>query len=299
MWIVPARKKLPSTFGTVFALVLLSIAPHGFGTSIAHADEEDPGGWHAKGRIQLVDTRGNGESTTAGLDLALTRTGDRAEIEVAVGGLLVENTTLERSAVGSVDDFVIEESENQQTPAENAYFSLEYQFALSESVLFVSGGRWERDELAGFTDRYSAHLGLGLATKGSKGGCLETSLSASWIRQDDLVVADDTVDEYPGLRLLTRYSRNLGENSRFESTWQIDGNLDDQEDVRSDWSNAFRVSVNRWISFEIEARWLYDSRPALELIPLDDGSDIDPPLEVPAPLDENQTRFTIALVLLR
>lgn len=259
------------------------------------ADEEVEEGWKAKGRIQLVDARGNAESTTAGIELALTRTWQDAELVLAAGGLLAENTTFERRAVGTTDDFDVLEEARDERAAENAHFTIDYQRHLSERWLWLAGAGWERDEIAGFTDRYSVHAGLGWKRKWTSGASLQSSLALSWVRQDDLVVSADTESEYPALRLTHHYRRKFAENGEFESRWQLDGNLDDSDDFRSDWINACRFSVSEWLSFEIEARWLYDNRPALELIPLDDGSGT--PLTVAVPLDETETRLTVALVI--
>lgn len=266
---------------------------------IARADEPPPTGWTAQGRVQLLRLDGGDNSTSAGVEIELTRFWPGASLALGTGGLLVESSVEQRRAIGSPESFDIETIEQTETLAESAFASLAYRQDLSESTLLVAGVAWERDEPAGFSDRHSVHLGLGLETHGRRGGCLETTLAATWIRQVDLVPAAGAAEEFPGLRLHTRYSRKLGENSHFESRWQVDVNLDDADDLRSDWTQALRVSIHRFVSFEVEARWQHDRRPALQQIPLDDGSAADPLPRVAVPLDEDQTQLMVALVLHR
>ena len=77
------------------------------------------------------------------------------------------------------------------------------------------------------------------------------------------------------------------------------GNFDQTDDLRLDWSNAFRVAINQTLALELEARWSYDSQPALTEVPLRSAPGDPTIATVATPLEEQEITIGLALVLRR
>lgn len=254
-------------------------------------------GWSTTGRTTVVSTNGNGSSLSAGLELALLHRSRRSELQLAAGTLQVRNQTLVREAIGSEESFEVLEREEEDRLAESSFFSIDHSHHLGETLRWVSHLGWERNEPSGFSNRYSASIGLGWATKTEESHGWRTSLSLAWIRQEDLVFTESAIVEYPGLRIDIGFDRPVADNSTWESHWVLHGNFDETDDVRLNWSNTFRVAVNRSLALELEIQWSYDSQPALAEIPLLPAPSMPAISTVAVPLDQHETNLSLALVL--
>ena len=96
----------------------------------ALAQKDPEPGWTFEAEVSGVWIGGNSVSRTVGLDGTAIYAWDKSVFRIQGGGLRTESTLKTRYAVGSEDDFVIEETSVTATTAE-AYFSrssVEYQF---------------------------------------------------------------------------------------------------------------------------------------------------------------------------
>ena len=287
------RWPLRTSILVLFFLFLLSPS------SAAGDDGASEFGWSTSGRVSFIGARGNSDSTTAGLELALTRTWQAAELKIAGGALVAESNTKDRRAIGSVDAFEILELEEDNKAAEEFSASVDFTRQHSGKFLWLTGVSWEKNEAAGFFHRYQARFGLGYAARDEGEQCMKLALSLTWTDEDPLVEDGQTDDSFPGLRFNHTYGRPLTQTSRYESHWTLDSNFDALDDFRFDWSQTLTVSINKWLALELEARWRYDHQPALEAVPLLDLEDGPSGQTVNVGLEENDTQLTLALVFHR
>ena len=120
--LIHATKTLPAAF----ALLLPTPA-------LAQDDEPDLG-WHDTAELTFVLTEGNASSTTFGFKNALEHVWPDAKFRFGAGGIRVESTTFERTAIGDPDDFRVEETENSEVTAENYYLRSRYDRDISGAL---------------------------------------------------------------------------------------------------------------------------------------------------------------------
>ena len=130
--------------------------------SLPLAAQEDAFEWDNSTEFSYVATAGNASSSTLGLKSTLTGEGGGGTFKLDVGGIRASSNFTTRTAVGTSDDFMINEETRTEQSAANYFARSRYDHELDGWFAFGGGG-WERNTFAGVDHRYSLVSGVGKA----------------------------------------------------------------------------------------------------------------------------------------
>lgn len=260
--------------------------------------EELDAGWSVASELTYVHAEGNAQTSTLGLGLEAIKKMESARLSFNAGALRAESTEVTRRAVGvSPDDFVLEETSDSDLTAESAFLRSRYDRRVRDDLFWYTGIGWERNEFAGFENRYLAVAGLGNIWLDGESARWQTDYGLTYTRQDDLVDNPALDDGFLGVRLTSDSWRRLTSSTEYTSLLIVDVNADETEDYRADFVNSLAVAVSERLALRVSLQLLYDHLPALTQVDLflPDGTPAGEPVTVP--LDDLDTRFSTALVV--
>ena len=287
---------------TCLIVLVVIVVTAVFGTPILAQDDPELG-WSDKAEFSLVATSGNSEATTFGFKNTLHRRWEKALFEFKLGGLRVETTVRTGEAEDTPNGPVILTA--TATTAEAYYADLNYNRTITENLFWYAGLMWERNEFAGFTNRYIVEGGVGNLWIDKEAQRWFTKYAVTYTDQEN-VVEDPTFDStFAGLRARSDYLQKFGKNKNttYENNTIIDLNLETTSAWRVDMVNSISVTMTEMLALKASLAWLYNNDPPLELFGLVDsaGAPIIGPggeqVVVPLALDELDTIFTVALVV--
>ncbi|UCC83543.1 MAG: DUF481 domain-containing protein [Gemmatimonadota bacterium] len=263
----------------------------------AQAQDEKELGWFLTAEVTGVWVSGNSESTTLGLAATARRVWDNSELKIDGGAVRTESGTTTRTAVGTIDDFVIEEETTRRKTAENYYLRGRFDYKLSERFFAFAGADWLRNTFAGIDSRLLFAAGAGNIWLDDDRLRFRTDYSITYTFQEDVIENPFIKTSFPGLRLSYNLRWNLTSSTDFESTFTADWNLDNTEDLRFDFTNSLPIAISAKLALKPSLQLLWRNEPSLTQVALEDQSGISTGNTVLVPLEKLDTFFTLALVV--
>lgn len=259
----------------------------------AAAQDEKELGWFYTAELTFVLTAGNAEASTLGAGAGLRHVWQNAEFRLSGAGLRTESSTTTRTAVGTLSDFDVNEQSTSQTTAENYYVRSRFDRSLSSRFFVFGGAGWERNTFAGFDNRWGFVAGAGNSWVDGERTRFRTDYGGTLTIQDDIVGESQT---FGGLRFSADFWQQLTSTTQFLSALIVDENLKETDDLRGDWTNSLLISISETLAFRTSLQLLWDNLPSLTSVPLEFPAGTPTGESVFVPLDELDTRFTVALV---
>jgi putative salt-induced outer membrane protein YdiY len=279
------------------AVILVATVSLAAGIGTAQAQDERELGWFLTGEVTGVWTSGNSESNTLGLAATVRRLWDNSELKFDGGAVRTESGITTRTAVGTLDDFVVEKETTREKTAENYYLRGRYDYKLSERFFTFAGADWLRNTFAGIDSRLLFAAGAGNIWTDGDRLRFRTDYSATYTFQEDVVENPFIKTSFPGLRLSYNLWWNLTSSTDFESTLIADWNLDNTEDLRFDFTNALPIAISGKLAFKPSLQLLWRNEPSLTEVALEDQGGVPTGDTVLVPLEKLDTFFTLALVV--
>jgi len=236
------------------------------------AAQDDPFSWENSTEFSYVATSGNASTNTLGLKSTLTGTGGEGAFKLEVGGIRASSNFTTRTAVGTSDDFVVNEETRTEQSAANYFARGRYDHTLGGAFVFGGGG-WERNTFSGVNNRYSLVAGVGKTWVEGDTGLFKTDLGATYTIQRDVEPDPTRSDGFAGLRATIEGSRALTSTTDLASTLVLDENLAYTENFRFDWVVSIAVVLTEGLAFKTSYQMLFDNAPPLTAVPLLDVND--------------------------
>lgn len=276
---------------------LLVLAGGLTGPAAVHAqdDGEEPG-WYWDAELTLVLTAGNSSSSTVGAAAGVRRLWEATEFRLRAGGLRSESGTVSRTAVGTPADFEVVEDTDLELTAESYFVRTRVNRDVSERFFVYGGAGWERNTFAGFDARFSLVGGAGNTWIEREEMRLLTDYGLTYTIQEDVIDDPDTADSFAGLRVSAEFFRRLTGTTGFLSELTLDENLNETEDLRADFTNSVHIEISEVLALRTSLQLLYDNLPSLTTVALEQPAGTPTGETVDVPLDELDTRLSIALV---
>ncbi len=243
-------------------------------------------------------TGGNSRAETFSLRNTLTRRWAVAELQIAVGGLRAESTTLSRSAIGgSAADARLVESSTSEVTAERYQLDARYDRAISDQWYWYAAAGWERNEPAGVRNRAAVAVGAGNTWFEDDTAHFKTDYGLTWTDQEDVVEPPGSAGGFAGLRLSSDYRRRLTATSELGNLLTLDLNLDDRDDLRLAMVNSLSVRMSDSLALKLSHELQFDDQPSLVAVPVvtEGGDPVGEELLVEA--DDVDTTLSLALVV--
>ncbi len=255
-----------------------------------------PPEWSNSSEFSFIQTRGNTESTTFGLANELITEWERTETKLEVGALRTNTTRFRRAAVGTAENYRLEETSETRVSAENYHIRFRGDREYTERSSIFGQLGWTRNTFTGIDGRYVLVGGMSTRWLEDEIHRLRSSYGLTFTAQDDVVPNPDAASTFIGLQVSGEYEVQLTDNTELKSTLVVDENGFNLADLRADWVSTLGVSMNDHFGLQAKFQYLFDNRPSLIDVPLtsEEGESAG---KVPVPLDRSDRVLTMALVV--
>lgn len=271
-----------------FSFVLVALAIPARAQDPEPADERP---WSASAEFSAVVVTGNSESTTISLANTFEYAWERAELIVDASALRTETTNL---VFVNVDgDLTVNDVED--VTAENYQVTTKYRRELSERFLWYGSLGWDRNELSGIADRYSAGAGVGWRLIETERQKLTGEVGATYVDETRVPGTDPREQTFANARAFMGYERKIGDDSKLTGELEVLENLDDTDDLRANAVASLTSTLTELLSLKVSYKVRFDNQPVVLVIP---DQDPEPPnVTRQYEFDEVDTIFSAALVV--
>ena len=255
-----------------------------------------PPEWSNSSKFSFIQTRGNTESTTFGFANELITAWAKTEIKLEMSALRTRTTGFERSAMGTADDFQVEEQTETRVSAENYHMSFRGDRGFSERSTIFSQVGWTRNTFSGIDARYVLVGGVSTRWVEDELHQLRSSYGPTFTVQNDVVPNPDVATTFIGLHVSAEYEVQLTDNTELRSKLVVEENAFHLTDLRADWVSTLGVSMSDHFGLQAKFQYHFDNHPSLVDVALT-GERGEPAGRVPVPLGKSDRVLTMALVV--
>ncbi|MGQ9801687.1 MAG: DUF481 domain-containing protein [Candidatus Saccharicenans sp.] len=251
--------------------------------------------WKKTLELSYVVTDGNTLSSSFSFGSTLTRSPNEKDTYTLKTFLLrSHSTTITRRAVGTEENFTIEEERTRQLSAENYLLSGQYDRRVSGRLTTNLAFVWDRNKFSGVLSRALWTAGAGLVVADSARTKMRTQAGLSLTVRK---YSQKPVNTFLGFRYALTWEQKLFDNASFATAFIFDDNLARISDWRYEWNFNVAAPLNKKLALKTGVRILRNNRPPDLNVPLltPDGSETG--LTVLIPRSKVDTFFTSSLVL--
>ncbi|GIK61444.1 MAG: DUF481 domain-containing protein [Ignavibacteriota bacterium] len=265
--------------------------------NIFSQDTEKKLGWFFEGKLAGLWTGGNSESFTLGLGATLKHIWTNSELRFDAGGTQTQSTLTTRTAVGTTDNFEVNEQSKTEKTAEIIFARGRYDYNFTENFYALGGIDWLRNRFAGINSRTLVAAGVGNKWVDNENVRFKTDYSFTYSFQNDVVENPFAKTKFPGVRFTYDFWYNLTASTQFESIFIADWNLDNTDDIRFDFYNALPIKISEIFSLKPSLQLLWRNDPSLTEIDLFANDGTPTGSKVLTPLKNMDTLFSLTLVV--
>ncbi|TVR62665.1 MAG: DUF481 domain-containing protein [Gemmatimonadales bacterium] len=261
--------------------------------------ERDGPQWRNAAEISFLVDGGNSAASSLGLRNTLRRSGSRTQLRVDATALRTDATRISRRAVGSPDDFRVEEDRDTERSAERYGLRTRLDRSLGSRAFAFSGIGWEQNTFAGFNHRTVASAGAGTRWGDQDEEDWELKLGAglTYTVRRDVTPDPDRDRSFAGVQVTMDYARELGQDTEVEFRWVVDGNAQEFSEVRGDLVQALSTSLTSRLALKTTLQVLLDNDPPVESVPLFAPGEPESDETVRTPLRRMSYGLSVALVI--
>ncbi|MBC7348480.1 MAG: DUF481 domain-containing protein [Candidatus Aminicenantes bacterium] len=251
--------------------------------------------WKKTLELSYVVTGGNTLSSSFSLGANLIRSNNEKDTYTLKTFLLrSHSTTITRRAVGTPENFIIEEEKTRQLSAENYLLSGQYDHRVSGRLTTNLAFVWDRNKFAGVLSRALWTGGAGLVVADSARTKIQTQAGLSLtIRKYN----QQPVNTFLGFRYTLTWEQKLFDNASFATAFIFDDNLARISDWRYEWNFNVAAPLNKKLALKTGVRVLRNNRPPDLKVPLFTTEGLETGTTVLIPRGKVDTFFTTSLVL--
>lgn len=278
------------------SLFTIAVAALGAFAPVLLAQDEKDLGPADTAEVSFVSVSGNAESSSLSLRNTFSYTWEDASFKLEAAALRAETSTFDRRGRLLPDGTVeVLDNESSELTAENYLLRGRYDSSFTPELYWFGGAGWERNEFAGIANRYGAVGGVGRIWSATDTFKLKTDVGLTYTHEEALAVEGDS--DFLGLRLGYDLTRSLTATTTWTSVLFVDGNFDDSDDLRADFTNGIAVTMTERLALKATLQLLYDHQPGFVLVPVDLPPGVPEPRFFAAQLDELDSIFAMALVV--
>ncbi len=260
-------------------------------------DGEKKLGWFFEGKLAGLWSGGNSESFTLGLGATLKHIWTNSELRFDAGGLQTQSTLTTRTAVGTTEDFHVNEESKTEETAELIFVRGRYDYNFTENFYALGGIDWLRNRFAGIDSRTLIAAGVGNKWVDNENIRFKTDYSFTYSFQSDVVENPFAKTNFPGVRFAYDFWYNLTASTDFESIFIADWNLDNTDDIRVDFYNALPIKISEIFTLKPSLQLLWRNDPSLTEIDLFANDGTPTGSKVLTPLKNLDSLFSLTLVV--
>lgn len=260
------------------------------------AQDEQPKRWTHKTDLSFVSTGGNTENQTIGFSNLSKYVKGKSTFALKLSAHEIETTRFVRQAVGSLDDFQVQEDKFTDKTAENYQLGLKYDYKLTDKFYWFAAGLWKKDIPAGIDQSTSTSAGVGYHWATSDKLKFSTDVGAQLTEEEPVFEPEG----FDGGFLEVRFGYDLAYKATPTTTFTqglLGGwNTEESEDYKAELQSKLEVAISQRLALTVGLKLNYDNEPGF--ISLDLFSPEDVPLgQVPFQQDDLDTVFTTSLTV--
>ena len=259
--------------------------------------EEKKLGWFFEGKLAGLWAGGNSESFTIGLGATLKYIWTNSELRFDAGGMRTQSTLTTRTAVGTTDNFSVNEETKTEKTAEIIFARGRYDYNFTENFYALGGIDWLRNRFAGIDSRTLVAAGVGNKWVDNDAVRFKTDYSFTYSFQSDVVENPFAKTNFPGVRFAYDFWYKLTASTEFESIFTADWNLDNTDDIRVDFYNALPIKISEVFTLKPSLQLLWRNDPSLTKVDLFASDGTPAGSTVLIPLKELDSLFSLTLVV--
>lgn len=284
-------------FSTKIKLLVISVFLLSSINVYSQDEEEKKLGWFFDAELAGLWTGGNSESFTFGLGSTLKHIWTNSELRFDAGGTQTESSLTTRTAVGTTENFQVNEQTNKEKTAEILFARGRYDYNFTENFYALGGIDWLRNKFAGIDSRTLIGAGVGNKWVDNDNVRFKTDYSFTYTFQSDVVENPFTKTNFPGLRFAYDFWYNLTSSTDFESILILDWNLDNTDDVRADFYNALPIKISEIFTLKPSLQLQWRNDPSLTEVDLFAANGTPAGEKVLVPLKKLDSFFSLTLVV--
>jgi putative salt-induced outer membrane protein YdiY len=284
-------------FSTKIKLLVISVFILTSINVYSQDEEEIKLGWFFEGELSGLWTGGNSESFTFGLGSTLRHIWTNSELRFDAGGTQTESSLTTRTAVGTTENFQVNEQTSKEKTAEILFARGRYDYNFTENFYALGGIDWLRNKFAGIDSRTLIGAGVGNKWVDNDNVRFKTDYSFTYTFQSDVVENPFTKTNFPGLRFAYDFWYNLTSSTDFESILILDWNLDNTDDVRADFYNALPIKISEIFTLKPSLQLQWRNDPSLTEVDLFAPDGTPAGAKVLVPLKKLDSFFSLTLVV--
>lgn len=251
--------------------------------------------WKKTLELSYVVTGGNTLSSSFSLGSNLTRSSSEKDtFTLKTFFLRSHSVTITRRAVGTQENFTIEEEKKRQLSAENYLLSGQYDHRVSGRLTINLAFVWDRNKFAGVLSRALWTAGAGLVMADSARTKIRTQAGLSLTVRK---YSQQPVSTFLGFRYTLTWEQKLFDNASFSTAFIFDDNLAQISDWRYEWNFNVAAPLNKRLALKTGVRILRNNKPPDLEVPLFTPDGLETGTTVLIPRAKVDTFFTTSLVL--
>lgn len=261
------------------------------------AREEREVEWRNTSEVSYLVSGGNSAVSTLGLRNTLRRRSSAGDLRADVVLLRTDAVRVDRYAVGSVNDFRLEEDRETERTTERYTAEARYDLNLGSRAFATASLGWQRNTFAGFRGRTIAGVGAGHRWMREDRWELKLGAGLTYTFQSDVDPDPEDRDRFGGVRLTADFAHDLTASTSLEIKWVVDANAEDRQDVRGELSQSVTAALTDRLALKTTLELLVDNEPPMVRVPLllPDGTDTGETVRVP--LDRVDRVLSVAVVI--
>lgn len=251
--------------------------------------------WKKTIELSYVVTGGNTVSSSFSLGNTLIRTpNEKDTYTIKTYFLRSHSTTITQKAVGTEDNYTIEEEKTRRLTAENYLISGQYDHRATGRLLTTLAFVWDRNKFSGVEGRALWTAGAGLVLADSLGSKVKTHAGVSFtIRK----YTAQSLSSFLGFRYSFSWDQKLFDNAFFATSFIFDDNLAKISDWRYEWASSLTAPLSKSLALKTSLKIIRTHRPPEIQVPLFNPDGSETGLFVYVPRHKVDTFFTTTIVL--
>jgi len=251
--------------------------------------------WKKTIELSYVVTGGNTISSSFSLGNTLILTpNEKDTYSVKTNFLRAHSTSITKKAVGTPDNFIVEEEKTRRLTAENYLISGQYDHKVTGRLVTNAAFVWDRNKFSGVEGRALWTAGAGLNLANNERQKINTSAGVSFtIRK----YTGQDLNSFLGFRYAFIWDQKLFDNAFFGTSFIFDDNLAHPSDWRYDWTNNLTAPLSKSLALKTSLKITRTHRPPDLKVPLLNYDYTDSGLYVAIPREKVDTFFNTTIVL--
>lgn len=219
--------------------------------------------WSGKTTLSGVQADGNSESTTISFAQDFEyKFSKKSKLMVSASGVRAESTIITPYAVGTEDDYTVEEVRTDVVSADQYGIVARYEQTFRPGFHWYGSGAWDRNEIAGIENRYAVSGGIGRQWADTDTNKLKSSWGLAHTTENRTFEPPNYNRTFGGYYATNNWWNKMTPTTTYAQDFAVGVNFEESGDVLASLKNNLTVAISTKLSLSVSADFTYDNKPA-------------------------------------